>query len=220
MRHHALDERRALAKTLRRTGPDAPTLCGDWRTAQLAAHLVLRERSLVELAGRAPVERWRRRAEGRIDDLVARARYEDLVSDVERGPSVTDFPVGAVWAVPLVREATNLLEYLVHHEDVRRAAPGWTPRPLPVDVQMAVWKRLPIAGRFTLRKVSVGLELDWPAHGSIHGGRARGAAPAVRVTGEPVELALFAFGRIDVAQVEYAGDPDDVAMVRGAEIGI
>jgi hypothetical protein len=40
------------------------------------------------------------------------------------------------------------------------------------------------------------------------------------VAGEPVELALFAFGRIDAAEVDYTGAPEQVAMVRGAEIGI
>jgi uncharacterized protein (TIGR03085 family) len=219
MRHHALDERHALAQTLRSAGPEAPTLCGDWTAAQLAAHLVLRERSLVELAGRAPVQRWRRWAEGRIDELVARQPYGQLVADVEHGPSWTDLPTGPVWALPPVREAANLLEYLVHHEDVRRAAPTWSARSLPVDVQMAVWRRLPFAGRLTLRKVSVGLELAWPGHGSFRA-RGRAGAPAVRISGEPVELALFAFGRAEVADVTYDGDAEQVALVRGAEIGI
>ncbi|HVU91512.1 MAG TPA: TIGR03085 family metal-binding protein [Jatrophihabitans sp.] len=219
MRQHALDERHALAETLRSTGPDAPTLCGEWSAAQLAAHLVLRERSLVELAGRAPVERLRRQAQARIDALVARQPYGQLVAELERGPSWADLPLGFVWALPPVREAANLLEYLVHHEDVRRAAPSWTPRTLPVDVQMAVWKRLPFAGRLTLRKVSVGLELAWPGHGSFRA-RGRAGAPAVRVSGEPVEVALFAFGRADVAGVEYDGEPEQIALVRGAEIGI
>ena len=33
-------ERRALVETMRTVGPDAPTLCGDWTTRDLAAHLV------------------------------------------------------------------------------------------------------------------------------------------------------------------------------------
>ena len=37
-------ERAALVTTMRAVGPDAPTLCGDWTTRDLAAHLVLRER--------------------------------------------------------------------------------------------------------------------------------------------------------------------------------
>lgn len=127
-------------------------------------------------------------------------------------------PVAPIWALPPVREAANLLEYLVHHEDVRRAAPGWEPRLLPVDLQMAVWKKLPVSSRLTLRKVSRRLELSWPGHGRVHTGK-RGA-PTVEVVGDPVELALFAFGRIEVARVEYRGAPDDVAIVRGAEIGI
>lgn len=224
MRHHALEERHALATTLRRAGPDSPTLCGDWTTAQLAAHLVLRERSVVELAGRAPVERLRRLAERQIDDLVARKPYDDLVDAVDRGPSWTDVswpvPTAAVWSLPVVREAANLLEYVVHHEDVRRSGADWEPRTLPVDHQMAVWKRLPFATRLTLRKVSRGIELEWPGHGSIRSRRARHGAATVRVTGEPIELALFAYGRAGVARVEYHGTPEDIAVVRGADIGI
>ena len=37
-------ERAALVETMRSVGPDAPTLCGDWTTRDLAAHLVTRER--------------------------------------------------------------------------------------------------------------------------------------------------------------------------------
>jgi uncharacterized protein (TIGR03085 family) len=224
MQHHALEERHALAQTLRCAGPDAPTLCGDWTTAQLAAHLVLRERSVVELVGRLPVERLRRLAQREIDELSAREPYERLVQAVDRGPSWTDVrwpvPTAAIWSMPVVRESANLLEYLVHHEDVRRAETDWSARPVPVDLQMAVWRRLPVAGRLTLRKVALGLELIWPSHGEIRTGPARRGAPTVRVSGEPVELALFAFGRIDVARVDYEGGPEDVARVRGAKIGI
>ena len=44
MTRHARSERLALCRTLERVGPDAPTLCPPWRTRDLAAHLVLRER--------------------------------------------------------------------------------------------------------------------------------------------------------------------------------
>jgi hypothetical protein len=40
----AQGERRALADLFLELGPDAPTLCEGWRTADLAAHLVVRER--------------------------------------------------------------------------------------------------------------------------------------------------------------------------------
>ncbi len=199
-------------------------MCGDWTAAQLAAHLVLRERSIVELGGRLPVDRLRRRAEQAVDELVAHEPYEDLVAAVDRGPTWSDarlpVPTALVWSVPVVREAANLLEYLVHHEDVRRATPGWTPRPLGIAEQVAVWRRLPVATRLTLRKVAVGLVLAWPSHGEIRTRRARHGGPVVTVTGDPVELALFAFGRTGVARVDYDGAPDDIARVRGADIGI
>jgi hypothetical protein len=35
-----------------------------------------------------------------------------------------------------------------------------------------------------------------------------------------VELVLFASGRLGQAQVEFAGDPSDVELVRGARIGL
>ncbi|HET6969240.1 MAG TPA: TIGR03085 family protein, partial [Ornithinibacter sp.] len=37
-------ERLALCDTLLELGPEAPTLCDPWRTRDLAAHLVVRER--------------------------------------------------------------------------------------------------------------------------------------------------------------------------------
>ena len=37
-------EREKLAQLLVEKGPDAPTLCAGWTTADLAAHLYLRER--------------------------------------------------------------------------------------------------------------------------------------------------------------------------------
>jgi uncharacterized protein (TIGR03085 family) len=224
MAHFAADERRALAKTLRSADANSPTLCGDWTVAQLTAHVVLRERSVVELLGRLPNKRLQRVAQREIDDFVAREPYDRLVDAVDAGPSWTDLagpiPVAWAWSVPIVREQANLLEYLVHHEDVRRAAPGWQPRDLPADVQSAVWKRLPNLTRLTMRSLSLGVELVSPAHGELRTSRARRAGVAVRVTGEPVELALFAFGRHAVAVVDYDGKPDDVATIRGAKLGI
>ena len=224
MAHHAVDERHALAKTLRATDPDSPTLCGDWTAAQLTAHLVLRERSVVELSGRLPVRALQRRSARAVDDLVKAQPYGELVDAVASGPSWTDVsgpvPVAWAWSLPLVREQANLLEYLVHHEDVRRAAPDWEPRPLPVEVQTAVWKRLPLLTRMTMRAVPLGVELSWPSHGSIAAGRARRDGTTVRIVGQPVELALFAFGRGAVARVEIEGSPSDLIILKGARIGL
>jgi uncharacterized protein (TIGR03085 family) len=224
MAHYAVDERHALAKTLRSARPDGPTLCGDWTVAQLTAHLVLRERSVVELLGRLPSRRLHQLAQREIDELVARERYHHLVDAVEAGPSPADarwpLPTALIWSVPVVRERANLLEYLVHHEDVRRAGSEWQPRPLPEDLRRQVWKRLPGLTLLTMRAVPMGVALVWPGHGEVRTLRARRRGIAVRVSGDPVELALFAFGRETVARVEYGGDEQQVAQLLGARIGL
>ena len=43
MTGHAARERQALCDTLERVGPAAPTLCDPWSSAELAAHLVIRD---------------------------------------------------------------------------------------------------------------------------------------------------------------------------------
>ena len=40
------------------------------------------------------------------------------------------------------------------------------------------------------------------------------------MSGDPVELALFAFGRTEVARVEFDGADADIAAVRGADISL
>jgi uncharacterized protein (TIGR03085 family) len=222
MMHLAVAERHALAETLRCTEPNSPTLSGDWTAAQLTAHLVLRERSAVELLGRLPSWRLQHIAQREIDKLVAHEPYVRLVDQLDAGPSWRDarlpVPTSIIWSLPPVRERANLLEYLVHHEDVRRATPGWAPRELSPAMTDAVWRRLPVSTRLTMRGVPRRVALVWPGHGEVLAGRGRDVA--VRVTGEPVELTLFAFGRRDVARVEYDGAPLDVGAVRGARMGI
>ena len=224
MAQHAVAERHALSETLRRVGGSAQTLCGEWSTAQLAAHLVLRERSVVELGGRLPVPALRRRAEQVVTDLAAATPYAELVDTVDRGPSWREVrgpvPVAWLWSLPPVAELANLLEYVVHHEDVRRAQPGWAPRALPLDLQRVIWQRLHLLARVTLRSVPVGLALRWPSHGEIANRRARRHGPAVTVTGDAVELTMFAFGRLDHAQLDWTGTPADIEAVRQADISL
>lgn len=212
MPRHALDERIELAQTLRITDPDAPTLCSGWTAAQLAGHLVLRERSIAELAGRLPSERARAFAQRRVDDLVRNRTYLQLVDDVAAGP-----PSWSPFAFPPMREAVNLLEYVVHHEDVRRGEPGWVPRVLPPERLRAVWTRLRPAARLTMRAAPVPVRLVWPEHAATSVGR---GAPAVTVSGTPVELALVAFGRQSASQAEFTGSPQDVARLRGAQLRV
>lgn len=212
MARHALNERTELAETLRQTDPGAPTLCSDWTAAQLAAHLVLRERSLTEALGRLPSDRARAVAQRALDSTVRDTPYPRLVDQVAGGP-----PRWSPFAVAPVREAVNLLEYVVHHEDVRRGEPGWVPRVLPPERLEALWRRLKVAARITLRAAPEPVRLVWPEHGSVS---VRRGDPTVTVTGTPVELALVAFGRQSASQADFTGPQDAVARVRAADLRI
>lgn len=199
-------------------------MSGAWTAAQLAAHLVLRERSATELLGRLPNKRAQQIAQREIDKLVASEPYEELVAAVESGPSWRDarlpVPTALIWSLPTVRERANLIEYLVHHEDVRRAKPEWAPRQLPDPLVNEIWRRLPISIRLTMRRVPLGVALAWPGHGEVRTPRAKRHGTKVTVTGEPVELLLWAFGRRSVAQVTIDGDPADVDAATRAPIGL
>ncbi|WP_375490311.1 TIGR03085 family metal-binding protein [uncultured Jatrophihabitans sp.] len=222
MAHHAVDERHALAQTLRRTDPFAATLSGEWNAAQLLAHLVLRERSIVDAGRFVPVPALARRADRAVADLAADTPYEQLIDVFDRGPTWREVhgpvPTAWLWSLPAVREQANVIEYLVHHEDVRRAEPDWQPRLLPVDLQRTLWQRLHVLSRVTLRRLPLGVHLQWPAHGQLASRLARRGAPVVTITGDPVELTLFALGRGAVADVQFDGAPADVAIVREGQI--
>ena len=149
---YSREERLALCALLDKTGPDAPTLCEGWTTGDLAAHLVLRERRPDAAAGviGGPLAGYTARVQQRIR---ARTPFGDLVRIIRSGP-----PRLSVMALPGVDERANAVEFFVHHEDVRRAAPDWEPRALSDGESDMLWQRLRMA-RFMLRKAPVGVEL-------------------------------------------------------------
>jgi uncharacterized protein (TIGR03085 family) len=218
---NARDERLALCALLDRCGPQAATLCAGWRTAELAAHLVLRERRPAAALGilGGPLARHTRRVQAR---LVATVPFADLVQAVRTGP-----PRLSVYAIPGADERLNLAEYFVHHEDVRRARPGWQPRELSSSLTDALWRQLARAG-YLLRSAPVGIEFARPAQGGQPrpaGGAApdravrmtvRARAPMVTVIGPPGELTLWAFGRESVARVRLDGSDADIRAVEQA----
>jgi uncharacterized protein (TIGR03085 family) len=215
MAAHAVAERFDFADTLSATAPDAPTLCTPWTAAHLAAHVVLRERSTVQLTSHAPIEAVRRWSADRLARFADRTAYPRLVELVHDGA-----PRWSVFAWPPVRERANLLEYVVHHEDVRRAGPTpFPPREIPSDRAAAIWAQLRVAARLTLRQAPVGVVLVGPDGDRIVA-RSPVDGQSVVVTGDPVELALVAFGRQRVATADYAGDERALATFADAAINV
>ena len=205
---YSREERRALCALLDETGPDALTLCEGWTTGDLAAHLVLRERRPDAAAGVAggPLAGYTARVQQRIR---SRTPFPDLVRTIRSGP-----PTLSVMALPGMDERVNAVEFFVHHEDVRRGAPGWEPRELGSGESDMLWHRLRMA-RFMLRKAPVGVELarddlarddvDRGADGASYRITARNATPAVTVVGSPAELTMWVMGRRTAARVRMDG---------------
>jgi uncharacterized protein (TIGR03085 family) len=201
-------ERSALVGTLRRVGPEAPTLCAGWTTRDLAAHLVVRERrldatpgiSIPFLAGYT----------AKVQDQMARSTgWDDLVEMVASGPPIYS-------PFRLLDSAANLGEMFIHHEDVRRAVDGWQPRVLDDSIAAALSRQLGLLSRMALGKQPAELTLQTTDGRRI----ARvGRGEPVTVTGEPQELVLFVAGR-DAVRVEFDGDPQAIAAVRGSKRGL
>ena len=213
---YSRDERLALCALLDKTGPDAPTLCEGWTTGDLAAHLVLRERRPDAAAGVAggPLAGYTALVQRRIR---ARTPFPDLVRIIRSGP-----PLLSVMTLPGMDEHVNAVEFFVHHEDVRRAVPGWQPRELRRGQSDMLWQRLRMA-RFLLRKAPVGVELarddavlagDNTGTGRTDGAdpdgvayriTAKNATPAVTVVGSAAELTMWVMGRRTAARVRMDG---------------
>jgi uncharacterized protein (TIGR03085 family) len=210
---YAQEERAALAALLDETGPDAPTLCEGWQTRDLVAHLVLRERRLDAAAGMlgGPLAGYTARVQRQFLD---RYSYPALIAMFQAGP-----PTLSLFAIPGADEAANTVEYFVHHEDVRRAVPGWTERELPGGLNAALWKRLSGA-RLFLRAAPTGVALHRePAAGDgVAAGAgpivAKDAAPSVTVAGSPAELTMWSMGRVSAAHVTLDGPDDAVAKLQ------
>ncbi|WNV77391.1 TIGR03085 family metal-binding protein [Geodermatophilus sp. DSM 44513] len=196
----AARERAALADLLDELGPDAPTCCAGWTTAHLAAHLVTRDRRPDAAPGFAleatpvgrPLAAWSHTVEDRLRTTTG---YADLVARVRSGP-----PRWLPTSWPPVAALVDTTEYAIHHEDVRRAQPGWAPRELPRAAQDRFWRDALLFGRMAAGPVPGALVLR---RGDVPGAERRfgTGTPETVVTGEPLELLLWASGRRDVARV-------------------
>ena len=204
-------ERAALCDLFLELGPDEPTLCGDWTTRDLAAHLVVRERRpdaavgiiVSKLAGYTD----------KVQSRVADTEWTELVDTVRSGP-----PIWSPTKFAKVDELANTVEFFVHLEDVRRAQPTWAPRELDADLVDALYGVLAKMAKRLVKGSSVGIVLEPDdSHEPII---AKQAEPSVTVRGPVGELVMFVHGRQAHSKVELFGDDESVALVNAAEFGI
>ncbi|MGW2228943.1 TIGR03085 family metal-binding protein [Streptomyces formicae] len=207
MSTHAKRERLLLADLLEAQGPAAPTLCEGWRTRDLAAHVVVRERR-ADAAGGLLIKQLAGRLE-RVQAEFAAKPYEELIQLIRTGP-----PRFSPFSLKQIDEASNAVEFYVHTEDVRRAVPDWTPRELDPVFADALWSRLERTARLVGRKAPTGLVLRRPDGRTAVAHR---GTPVVTVTGEPAELLMFVYGRQEVADVALDGDKDAIATLHDSK---
>lgn len=189
-------ERLQVCDLLLELGPDAPTLCQGWTTADLAAHLALREH----------FHRWSdaQRAAEKAKGLPA------MVGRLRAGAPLIP------WRLPGIRNVFNGLEYFIHHEDVRRAN-GRDPRPPMADLEALSWRMVGYSARRVARRIRpYGLELVLP-----DGRRRRyGSGEMATLTAPATELVLYLGGRRSAARVTLTGAGDAVAALERTKLAI
>ncbi|SNX57766.1 uncharacterized protein (TIGR03085 family) [Streptomyces sp. TLI_55] len=204
-------ERLLLADLLETAGPEAPTLCEGWQTRDLAAHVVVRERRPDASAGLL-IKQLSARLDKAMEEFAAKP-YEELIQLIRTGP-----PRFSPFQLKQLDEASNIIEFYVHTEDVRRAQEDWTPRELDPVFQDALWSRLERTARLMGRSAPTGLVLRRPDGQTAVAHR---GTPVVTATGEPSELLLFLYGRKSAAKVGLDGEKDAIAKLsEGKQLGI
>ncbi len=197
-------ERAELCDLFDEVGPGAPTLCEGWNTADLAAHLVVRERRPDSGPGLvwAPLSGYTEKVRRAERD---RTSWEQLVAKVRSGPPRLLGPFDA---------AMNTVEFFIHHEDVRRAQSGWEPREISSALADALWSRFGPGA--LVKAVPATIIVQSPGRETKQGG----TGPEVVLTVEPGELTMFSAGRQRAALVDLVGDDGLIEAVRTAQLGV
>lgn len=203
-------ERQELADLFVEVGPDAPTLCEGWTTRDLAAHLVVRESRPDAAIGiiAKPLAGYT----DSVQKGVAAKPWSELVDAVRSGP-----PIYSPFRIPGVQGLADLFEFVIHHEDVRRAEAGWKPRELAAGEQDLLWSRLSRAGRMFTRKSPVGIALRRSDTGET--AVLNSGSPTVTLVGAPLELLLRLYGRREVV-LDIEGSEAAVQQFENASFGV
>lgn len=209
----ATTERQRLIATFERLSPDAPTLCEGWSAKDLLVHLIMREIYPHHIAGQklpkvstASLSKQRELEGSDYRDLIELFRHgRQKFSPLRFGP---------------VDRYMNTVEYVVHHEDLRRAQSPVLGRVLSTEEQAEIAKMLPIFGRLLLRKATETIEFRPTGHQPFSVGPSPEGGPTVTVAGSPLELLMFVFGRNQGLKVEFTGDGDKVEKIKNMKKGI
>jgi uncharacterized protein (TIGR03085 family) len=207
----AADERAAMCDLLAELGPDAPTLCEGWATRDLLAHLLARERRPDAAIG-IVVPLFAKRT-SQMMKSIADKPFHEMVEQFRSGP-----PIWSVFAVPVLGDRANMVEFFVHHEDIRRAQPSWEARADDPDRDDAMWKVLKLMARVMYRRSPFGVTLRGAGRPDLV---VKKGEPGVIVVGLPGEIVLHAYGRaIDKVHLVVQGARADVEAFEASPRGL
>ena len=200
-------ERSALAQTLLDKGPDAPTLCGDWTTRDLAVHLWIREnRPLAQVKTMLPV--GGDAVEAETEKALTRP-YEETVRKWAEGPRAL-----SPWKI--LDPVANGVEHFVHHEDVLRGhlSPGdpGEERDLEPEHRAYLHRAIKlVAGRAIKAHRPVIIDPDGFSRIVINDkpGVSPDGEAVVRISGGVGEIVMWLLGR-DVVNLTISGDDSSV----------
>jgi uncharacterized protein (TIGR03085 family) len=207
----AQSERQALCDLFTEVGPDEPTLCGDWSTRDLAAHLVMRERRPDGAVG--IVFRPAAGYADKVQASIADGNWDKLVDTVRSGP-----PIWSPTRIGAVDKLANTVEFFVHHEDVRRAGESWEERELSPELTEGLHSAVSKLARQLAKSSDYGMVLE-PTE-DLDPIVANKSTPSVTVRGSMGELVLFVYGRQAQSNVELIGDDEAVEAVKNTSFGI
>lgn len=184
-------EREQLADLLLEVGPDAPTLCEGWKAHDLAVHLVVREYRPDAMAGGfiSALEPHLKNVTARYE----RRSFSELVDQFRAGPPR--------WSVMRPLDGViNAAENFIHLEDVRRAGGGdQGPRPLSAADRRVLWFSVGNMAKVLLNAISSPVHLVWGSHRIELTGSSDVKGKALTISGDPQDIALWLFGRDEVA---------------------
>lgn len=203
-------ERKHLIETFERVGATAPTLCEGWDAEDLLRHLVMREiyphRSLLSKVPLKSADESRH-----LVDEIEDADYDSLLETFTEGRQrYSPLQLG------LVDRAMNTLEYVIHHEDLRRAQDPPIGRVLSNSDQQRIFTHLSTMAQVLFLKAPVRVVLRAPGVGEFTALATKRHGRTVTITGAPLELAMYAFGR-DHAHVELSGEDEALRKFEGLD---
>ena len=190
MTSFAKRERSAICQTLRKLGPDQPTLCQGWSTKDLLVHLIVRENRPDAAVGLFIP--FLSSYTDSVSKKYSEKSFEDLIMIFENGPKSP-----SPFSLPKVDELANTFEFLVHHEDILRAQDNYQPRKLSEEDAKFVWSRFTKSAVFFMRKIKVGVvaKTDQGIYTLKRGN------DVVTISGNLIDLVMFAFGRKNTTEI-------------------